>query len=105
MKSETIYRIKELLVSVSNIYAGQKVEFENELIESFEDIFDLDKDVFELNQYLNSLSSSLSTGDKQACIESIAVIRSLLMNVESAYSNLTDTMSNLVVYIRDNQVG
>lgn len=101
MNPEIILKTKTLLGSLSAIYPSDQVNFSEEIVDTFNDLASLSQDVNELNVYLSKLSDSIDRKDRQGCVESVAVARSLFMNIESAYSNLADLMSDLAVHVRD----
>ncbi len=50
---------------------------------------------------LSELEAANRSQDKKKCIESIAMLRTAIADLESAYSNAVDCMESLVVSIRD----
>ena len=54
-------------------------------------------------QLLTELKESNEEHDRQKCIESIAMLRVAIADIENAFSNTKDSMENLIVSIRDNE--
>ena len=102
MRPKIVAQTKKLLLAANDVYAHEEKELEDSLSESLDEIISLSQDESEITAYLDRLSIALENADRQGCVESIAVLRSLFMNVESAYSNLTEVMSDLAIHIRDN---
>ena len=49
------------------------------------------------------LQESIADGDKQKCIESVAMLRGAIADLEGAFSNAKDSMERLIVQVRDGQ--
>lgn len=103
--------LEEILKSVESFDGVSKANIE-EVKEDFETIIeDIDINLHSATytggvvkttpDLLAELKSANEKLDKQKCIESIAMIRSSLMTIESALSNAADSMENIVVSIRD----
>ena len=52
-------------------------------------------------QYFDQANNVYKEKDKQKCIESIAMIRASIMDIESAFSNAADSLEKIIVTIRD----
>ncbi len=97
----------------SKQFLGDDQALNDELKEDFETIIDeidintwkenIDGVVKDAAQLLLELSQAIEHKDRQKCIESIAMLRIPISNIESAFSNAKDSMEKLVVSIRDKE--
>ena len=101
MDEKILGETKLLLQRVADKFLVENVDTGNSIAEIFEDIRSLHDEVDELRGYLHQLSSSLDVNNKQACVEAIVMAKAMYMNVENAYSNLADLMSDIAVTVRD----
>ena len=93
------------------IFSENHTEISDEIQEDFDeinqtiDIISLVRNVDgaekDISQLLSELRDANKANDKQKCIESIAMLRCFISDVESAFSNAMDSMEKLVVTIRD----
>ncbi len=63
----------------------------------------IDGVIKDFHQLLSELELANKNQDRQKCIESIAMLRSAIATVASAFSNTMDSMEQLVISIRDNK--
>jgi hypothetical protein len=61
----------------------------------------IDGVVKDVSCLLSDLEDANRNKDRQQCIESIAMLRVAIGDIESAFSNTLDSMESLVVSIRD----
>ena len=95
----------------AEIFNGVSLEIKEELREDFEEIVEsidinewkgnIDGTEKDLSVLLDELRNANGSGDRQRCIESIAMIRGAVSDLESAFSNAVDSMEKLIVAIRD----
>ncbi|WGO98115.1 hypothetical protein QFX18_19090 [Saccharophagus degradans] len=103
--------LEEILKSVESFEGVSKADTE-EVKEDFESVIeDVDINLHSssytggkvktTSDLLDELRSANTHLDKQKCIESIAMLRSSIMTIETAFSNAADSMEKIVVSIRD----
>ena len=79
-------------------------------ISTIEEVHDITKwktndsgPVIGFRKLLDELRQANVDGDRQKCIESIAMLRIAISDLSSAYSNAMDSMEELIVSIRDQE--
>ena len=106
---------KSILIEVlkaSETFEGVSPEDVEELTEDFRTIFediDISRNsstytggvVKSTTDLLDELTLANTETNKQKCIESIAMLRASIMELESALSNAADSLEKVVVSIRD----
>ncbi|WP_298451603.1 hypothetical protein [uncultured Marinobacter sp.] len=102
--------LKALVLAAEKFPAGNG-DVSEEIKEDFETIIDecdisrwrvnVDGCTKGVGNILSDLDVSIKEGDRQKCVESIAMLRCAIADIASAFSNAMDSMEGLVVTIRD----
>ena len=104
-------KLLEEFVKSANSFDGVSKDEISELEEDFITILEtiditkhesnIDGVMKSTSDLITELMAANSQHDKQKCIESLAMLRARITDIESAFSNAADSLEKLVVSIRD----
>ena len=113
MNTNLYLEILEQLKSSAVQFSNNPQELSDEILEDLSEVINviditvlkvnIDGEVKDVSQLLMELKNANKSNDKQKCIESIAMLRCIIADIESAFSNTMDSMEGLIVSIRDNK--
>lgn len=97
--------------------AADKFSISSEISEDIEEDFSTIREVVDISswsqnvdgvvkdvpQILKELAQANEKGDRQKCINSIAMLRCAISDIESAFSNAMDSMENIIAAIKDDE--
>ncbi|ROT98919.1 hypothetical protein EB809_12770 [Marinobacter sp. R17] len=103
--------LRELVAVAENFSIDDSLREEvEEDFSSIEEVIDIcgrrlnvDGVVKNVPEILKELAQANREGDRQKCLNSIAMLRCAIADIASAFSNAMDSMENLVVAIRDDE--
>lgn len=101
MRIDVFRRLSESLMCLKELFISEDELPKKELNEDLNAVLSIDKENEMLLDSIQKIERAISLADSQKYIEAVALARVSIMNIESAFSNLADSMEELVVVVRD----
>ncbi|MBK1887459.1 hypothetical protein [Marinobacter sp. DY40_1A1] len=103
LSASLMLAVKKFLIGNNEIYQEIKEDFETIVAECDISAWcaNIDGTTKNVGHIIADLDDAIKEGDRPKCVESIAILRCAIADINSAYSNAIDSMEDLVVSIRN----
>lgn len=101
MNSKSYSELLGLLEACIAKFSVDDKEIADDISEDFGELLKVHTEEDSIAEIMERMSLNTEVGDKQKCIESLALLRVSIMNIESAFSNSADSLEKLIIAIRD----